>query len=281
MRFVLLLLFAIISFSPPARAVIILNIKNDRVLLDLESENWHPGDRLIAKDESGKGKALLEVKQIKGHQAVAAILKGSVETTYTIAKRTPKEPSSSEGKAKSSGKKLSGEWGLTLGLASNSMTVKPSSSVQATLSGSSSQATFFYQRSIDEDISTRIFLGYHSLQASGTSTAISACATGGCKVDIGYLGIEALARYSFLNSQSVNLWGGAGLGFLYAMNKTSNVLDTEKITTNQTILFSLGVDWKISGGSFIPLQLDYALFPDNSVSSANQLILRLGYGTHF
>lgn len=265
------MLLLVLGASSSSNAMKILTIKNNQALIDVEDESLQNNDKLVARNSEGKTKAILEVKKIQGKRAIAHLLKGQIEADYVLAKHVPKSQTSSQGS----------KWGVVAGIANNTMTVKPNSLTSVTLSGSSTVLSAFYQREISGGFSTRILTGYHTLQASGTSSTITACASSGCKVDISYLGLEALARYSFMKDSSKDIWGGAGLGFLFALGKSSNVLDTSKITTNQTILLSLGYDWKLSKSSFIPVQFDYALYPDNATSSAKQMILRLGYGTDF
>ncbi|WP_374074014.1 hypothetical protein [Bdellovibrio bacteriovorus] len=269
------------SLVSPAYAIKTLVVKSDRALLDLEGEDLKVGDRLGARSEDGKPRALLEIKQIKDGKAVAAILKGRMQKEFSVAKiSSGGSAKSSTTTAKSLGKSKSA-WGLTAGYAMNSMTVKPSGASSISLSGSSFNLSGFYQMQLDGNISARIFGSYETLQASGSSAAASCSGSSDCKVEISYLGLEALVRYSFVRTQTMEVWAGAGLGFLFAIGKSSNVLDTSKVSTNQTIVGSLGLDYHLNRNNFIPVQLDYALFPDNNTSSANQIILRAGYGFNF
>lgn len=279
MRFLVCLFFTI-TWVSVSNAITIASINADHILLELENETLKLGDRLIAYDANGKAKAILKVTQIKDQQATVVIVKGQVEINHRLTKWVPAQKSTTSSTAKGPIRTTS-SWGVTAGTTSNSMTVKPGGSAAASLTGSSINASAFYQRDIDGAISTRILAGYHSFQAAGTSTEISTCALGECKVDISYLGLEALVRYSFLKNKNLDIWAGAGLGFLYALGKESNVIDTTKITANQTILLSFGLDWNLNNKSFIPVQFDYAQHPDNATSSANQTTLRLGYGRWF
>lgn len=256
--------------SLPAHAVKIQSVKDKQALLETEGDQVRTGDRFYAVSSDGKKRAILQVKQVRGDRALAVVLRGRALLSHSL------EPYTARGGRKASGSSNKG-WGLTAGYSSNSMTVKPNSTTSISLSGSSFNLSGFYQLNLDGKISARILGGYEALVASGTSATCS----GECKVDIGYLGVEALVRYSFINSSSMEFWGGAGLGFLFAMNKTSNILNTSKISTNQTIVGALGLDYKLSRSTFIPLQLDYALYPENSTSSATQIILRAGWGRSF
>lgn len=268
------------TWISPAFSATISSIQNNRVILNLDEEDWTTGDRLIARDSDGKAKAILQVTQIQGKQASVTIVKGKLEKNHVIAKWVSVKKSTGKSGTTTSGKANS-SWGFALGTTSNSMTVKPSATTSSSLSGTSFHASAFYQRKIDGALSTRLFAGYHSLQATGASSNLSTCALEDCKVDISYLGLEGVIRYSFWQNQTWDIWAGAGLGFLFALSKESNVLDTNKITANQTILFSLGTDWILNKNSFIPIQFDYAQHPDNSTSSTSQTYIRLGYGRRF
>lgn len=266
------------ALSAPAWGLKTISIKNNRALIDLEGEDIQIGDRLGARDSEGKAKALLEVKQVKNGKAVAVILKGAMTAEFDLQKIGASTASSE----KSAGKVATGKtaWGLTAGYSMNSMTVKPSASSSVAMTGSSFNASGFYQMNLDGNISARLLGGYESLNVTGSSAGVS-CSGSNCSVNISYLGIEALVRYSYLKTRSIEAWAGAGLGFLFAVSKSSNVLDTAKISTNQTIVGSLGLDYRMDRKSFIPLQLDYAMYPNNNTSSASQIILRAGWGFQF
>ncbi|WP_373997757.1 hypothetical protein [Bdellovibrio bacteriovorus] len=266
------------AFVSPAYAIRTLSVKRDRVLLDLEGESVQAGEKLGARDGDGKARALLEIKQVKNNRAVAAILKGSMSPDFSIEKLSRGAKSS---QTASRAPKSQSAWGLTAGYAMNTMTVKPTGTSSISLSGNSFNLSGFYQMQLDGNISARILGGYESLQASGTSSAASCTGSSDCKVEIGYLGVEALVRYTFLKTKTMEFNAAAGLGFLFAMNKSSNVLDTSKISTNQTIVVSAGMDYHLNRNNFIPVQLDYAMYPDNNTSSAKQIILRAGYGFNF
>ncbi|WII73694.1 hypothetical protein QJS83_07375 [Bdellovibrio sp. 22V] len=267
------------SLVSPAYALRTVAVKNDRALIDLEGEDLQVGDKLGARDADGKARALLEIKQVKDGRAVAAVIKGRMQKDYSVAKYTP--GAAAKPTAKSKAPKSNSAWGFTAGYAMNSMDVKPTGASSISLSGSSFNLSAFYQMQLDGRISARILGGYETLNATGDSAAAACSGSSSCKVEISYLGLEALVRYSFIHSKTMDVWAGAGLGFLFAIGKSSNVLDTSKISTNQTIVGSLGLDYHLSRENFIPMQLDYAIFPDNSTSSAKQIILRAGWGMNF
>ena len=265
-----------IFVSSTSYAISIINMKNDRVLLDLQGEPLVVGDRLGARDNSGKARALLEIKQVKGNRAIAVVTRGRMDMGYAVSPLNTgggRSTGRSQSPAKASGKN---KWGLLAGYAMSNMNVKmPTSGSSGSLSGSSFNFGGLYQMHLDGNISARIVGGFETLNVKGDTSI------GSRKVDISYLGGEALVQYTFMRRESIDLWAGAGLGFLFAMSKSSDILEESKITTNQTIVGSLGIDYKLKGRAFIPIQFDYAIFPDNSSTSANQMILRFGYGWTF
>lgn len=254
-----------------AQAMKITVVKNGKALIDLEGETAKVGDQFFAINDEGKKKGLLQIRQVKGSRAIAGIVKGNAAEGFVL---EPRDESSTRGSHRSKDKAA---WGLSAGYSMNKMTVKPASS-SVDLSGTSYNLLGFYQMQLDKNISVKFSGGYQTLVANGTASSAICNGTTDCKVELSYLGVDALVRYSFVNSKTMEFWGGAGLGFLFAIGKSSNVLDTSKVTTNQTILGSLGVDYKLNRDHFIPFQFEYAMFPNNSTSSASQMIFSVGYG---
>lgn len=284
---ILFVVLLTVALSNPVWAIKAISMKGDRVLLDLEGEDIQVGDKIGARDNKGKARALLEIKQVKSGKAVAAILKGQVTEELSLAKLNAGHSVGGSKKVNSRSSKRriplsKPSWGLTAGYAMSTMNVKASPTDSVSMSGSSFNLSGYYQMPLDGKFSTRLFGSYETLDVKGTAPASASgrCGTE-CKATISYLGLMALVRYSFLMERNYEAWAGAGLGFLFAMGKSSNILDTGKISTNQTIIGSVGFDYRLDQKSYIPVQLDYAMFPDNSTSSANQIILRAGWGFQF
>lgn len=174
---------------------------------------------------------------------------------------------------------LPGEaWGYYGGYSQNSMNVRLTNSTTLDLSGKSWNLGAFSERALTQSLGLLVRAGYEGLQGQGNLNS-NVCG-GVCKVDIGALAAEALAKYSF-SKEKQTWWVGGGLGFLYPVLKTSNVLDTGKLSLTEKILFSAGLDWHRTPKNFIPLQVEYALHSSNEIVTTKQLILRLGYGYVF
>lgn len=266
------LILFFVSFQ--AQAIKVTAVKNGKALLDLEGESVKTNERYLAISEEGKKKGLLTIHQVKGNKAIAVIDKGSAQVGYVL---EPYEARSAHHRSRDKA-----SWGLMGGYSMNSMDVKPTGG-SVSLAGSSFELTGFYSMVLDKNISAKFSGGYKTLVANGTASS-ALCGNGtstNCDVNISYLGIDALLRYTVWQNKTFDVWGGAGLGFLFALSKSSNVLDTSKITTNQTIEVALGADYNLNAQNYIPFQFTYALFPNNSTSSANQMIFSVGYGWNF
>jgi hypothetical protein len=276
-------LIAFIMVSP-AYAAKIMSIKQNRVLLDLEGQDLQVGQKIFTVDSAGKKRSVIQITQVKNGKAVAEISKGTPSPDHklqVIAQSGPPRNEAKIAEQKKHAPKTHDAWGLAAGFAMNSMKVKLSST-PVDLKGNSFSLKGFYQTKLDGAVSVKGSLGYESFKASGAvdSGVCGTSTTKDCNVDISYLGMDALIRYSFYD-KTFNFWAGGGLALLFAISKDSNVLDTGKITTNQAIVGSVGVDYPMSKTTFIPMQLDYNLFPDNSSTSANQIVIRVGYGMDF
>ncbi|MFS4457672.1 hypothetical protein [Bdellovibrio sp. HCB2-146] len=260
--------------APHAEAAKILSVKNNKALIDLEGEASAVGNLFLARDGAGKKRAILEVSQVKQGRAIANLKKGTLQANFSLEKMEQAGGSSSSADSASGGSSGKSRGGVLVGYSMNSMTAKPASG-SVSLSGSSFNLVGYYQMQLDSKIYARLLAGYETLNASGDQSGVNRT------VEIGYLGITGQVEYQFYSGRSWDFFAGGGLGFLYAINKSSNILDTSKISINNTVVGVLGADYKLSRNTYIPMQLSYSMFPDNSSSSATQIIMRVGYGWDF
>lgn len=270
-----LFIFSFILTSSYAEAAKILSVKNNKALIDLEGEASANGNLFVARDGAGKKRAILEVSQVKQGRAIAILKKGTLQADFSLERMDrPGASSSSSGTAAGSSGSSKTRGGILVGYSMNSMTAKPASGSVA-LSGSSFNLVGYYQMQLDNKIYARLLAGYETLNASGDQSGVNRT------VEIGYLGITGQVEYQFYSGRSWDFYAGGGLGFLYAISKSSNILDTSKISINNTVVGVLAADYKLSRNTYIPMQLSYSMFPDNSSSSATQIIMRVGYGWDF
>jgi hypothetical protein len=298
---VLFFLFALSYIVPNrAHAVKILVIKDDKILLQFDTnESFKIGDVFSVDEGSKKSVAEIKIKAIKGQKILGTVSKGnlsgnkeayilipvkleqqeSITTQQATAKASPDENSRKPFRIKSPH-----SWGGFLGFAQNKMNVKLTGVSSVDLSGTSYSLEGFYQQSLDDKIEVLARFGYDTLKVQGASKVSGVCNGSPCLidniVDISYLDLDLVVKY-MLYTKSPVFWAGAGLGFLYPIDKNSNLIDTGKIGLQQKIILSGGVDFKFTERSFIPLQLDFTYFPESASMNTSQLILRVGYGLKF
>lgn len=270
--------------SQKALALKIIAVKNNKVMIDIEKDSLNLNDRFFALDENGKKKGLLIIKKIKGDRALGEVLKGNVQTDFSLQLNpgvtNESNAASSTKSAASNRNSKKHAWGLNASYIQNSMMVKPSGET-VNITGASYGLLGFYQVTLDRDIAVRGSAGYQGLAAKGTATAAVCTGSKDCNIDLSYLNLDALVLYTFFRSKNMNIWAGAGISFLLAINKSSNAVDTSKITTNQSLNVNFGLDFFVNKNQYIPIEFHYGIFPSTSTSSANQMSLTTGYGWTF
>jgi len=261
-------------------------VKANKVLLQLDESPTAVDDVFLAMDSSGVEKAQIQIRQIKDKRAIAYVIKGELTQapdTYELVPgpkpATPAPaPATPVPAPTPTGPSVPQAKGYYGGISQNQMNVSLTNSTTLGLSGMSFNFGAFYERALTHRVQVLARAGYEGLKATG-SLSSNACGAS-CDVEVGYLGADAVVKYSFYDNKKT-WWLGGGLGFLFPIIKSSNVIDTGKMTLNEKIILSAGLNWYRTGNTFIPVQLDYALQPSNSIVTTSQIILRVGYGTAF
>jgi hypothetical protein len=272
----LLLLPALVNAAHSIQAV-----KGNKVLLQLDESPTAVDDVFLAKDANGVEKAQIQIRQIKDKRAIAIIIKGELTQapdTYELVPGPKPEVTTAKPAATPAGPSVPQAKGYYGGISQNQMNVSLTNSTTLALKGTSFNFGAFYERALTHRVQVLARAGYEGLKATG-SLSSNACGSS-CDVDISYLGADAVVKYSFYDNKKT-WWLGGGLGFLFPIIKSSNVIDTGKMTLNEKIILSAGLNWYRTTNTFIPVQLDYALQPSNSIVTTSQFILRVGYGTAF
>lgn len=297
MRFSSLIVILISLVSVFASAGTVSQVKGNKMIIQLEGESPAIGDEFFILNAAGKRIGLVSIKQVKGTKALAEISKGRANAGDTIQARgaapqaqasesseTDSKPRTKKAKAKSSGMR----GGVLLGFAMNTFTLtvqdKDTAALREdlTMKDNSYSLKGFFDYDLSEDFTLRFASGYETFYATGT-TSTEICANRGsktCEIGYDYLGLEGSAHWNFITGDT-RAWLGIGYSFLVAMTKKNNIPNLTESTTNQMILGSLGVDIGLSGGSFIPLVVEYGMFPGSSNVSASAIYARAGYGFSF
>lgn len=306
--FILTLLLAI---APRVHGASVTQVKGTRTLLELSGlETAQPGDELFAEDAAGKKRALLKVTQVKGARAIADVVKGKPQVGHTVVLRSVGSSISREvrdadirdgGAGGNEGPDLSASeyrkrlkksysgssWGLMGEFMQTAMTanftVNPGASQRnesVQMKGSSFGVLGYYDYPLSPMFQIRGIGGLEQLNAAG-STDLPSCANGtstACDFKVTYLSVHGQAKFVFLTQGDWRYWVNGGYGFLIAMSKSSSVLAEGNITTNQIYSFGGGIDIPVTPKNYVPVSLEYGLFPRTSSVEASVLFLRVGYG---
>tara|TARA_B110001454_G_scaffold219199_1_gene251713 strand:+ start:16546 stop:17424 length:879 start_codon:yes stop_codon:yes gene_type:complete len=240
-------------------------------------------------DQSNKAKVLVRVEKFNSKQAKAKVIKGNISSVQTgMSLRPVRSPASTQGadgqmsteiktKAKSRN-----AWGLMASYMMSSMNAKFSYggvNQTAAMSGSSIGLLGYYDYTLNKNLQVRGMGGLETFDAK-QSKETKVCdkgASADCNVKINYLSLYAMGKYNLTKSRN-KFWIGGGLGYLLAMGKSSTVLDTSLITSNQVLTLGLGLDIGSGTKNVIPVSLDYSLFPSSATVSASIISLKVGFG---
>jgi len=277
--------FSLIVLSYSAMAAKISVVKNNKVMIELEGESASPGSEFFVMNPQNKRVAIVKVTQAKGGRAVAEITKGSAKVGYTLQAKSgggAMATSQASGGDNYYEKKLSqkmhngNSWGLVGGYLMNSMTVV-TSRINAALSGSGFGALGYYDYAFSPDIVLRFMGGMETFNVAGTNTAASpANCTIDCNVKIQYASLYGYGRWNFMQGDYKS-WLGAGVGYLYPTSKTSTVFDPNELGANQVFTVALGTDIRTGNKNYIPISVEYNLYPTTATVKANIITVRLGY----
>ncbi|MEZ0391527.1 MAG: hypothetical protein ACAH59_04885 [Pseudobdellovibrionaceae bacterium] len=286
-------------FSLSLWAGTVSQVKGSKMIIQLEGESASPGNEYFILNSAGKRVGLVTIKQVKGTKALAELTKGRANAGDSIQAKgasTSASQSSSAAASETStttskkSTKSTGKYrvGALLGYAMNtfSLSVQDKTNTalkeDVTMKDSTFNLKGFYDYDLSPEFTIRGAAGYESFAAKGTTTA-SICSNGSsteCSVKYDYLALEGSAHYNFLTGPT-RVWVGLGYSFLIAMTKSSNIPNLTESSTNQMILFSGGTDISMGPSSFIPLVVEYGMFPGSSNVTANSIFLRGGYGMTF
>lgn len=286
-----LFVFFILVFSGSAFAAKVTQVKNKKIMIELEGESASNGKEYFVINGSGKKVAIVRITQVKNGKAIAEITKGTAQVGYSLQSKGGGSTASSSGASGDSyyDKKLNSRtstgnsFGLVAGYLMNSMTASfpagpPGATykVNATMSGTGFGALGYYDYAIGPRFTIRGMGGLEQYNVAGSIATADCTATTNCSVTLTYLSLYGYGRFN-LTTSGTKWWLGGGYGYLYAMSKASTVLRSDQISANQLFVVSLGADFRMSPKTMIPVSLEYGLFPTSDSVKASIMYLRFGY----
>lgn len=291
-----LLFFAI--FSAPAYAAEIIKIKGKSALIDLKGDPATPGDVFFALSNDGKKRGLIKISKVKGDKAIGKITKGRAEAGMSLELKPGKaaptataaadSEESEAGEASADGANRKMYWGAMFGFNRTSMKAQVNDFTDSTLvkgttdmSGMSFSAKGLFDYEVFHKIWFRGMSGLEGLDVSGNSI----CGSGNvqaCNAQIWYLTFDFIGRYVFQEqSAKMRWWAGGGIEMLFPASKKATALNTKTITTTSVMAITGGVDWQLSPKYYVPISIEYGIFPSSSEVKANWIAVRAGFAVPF
>jgi hypothetical protein len=289
------------GFAPSAWAARVLKSKNKTVLIDLEGDTASVGDRFFVMID-GKKRGLVTLTKIKNGRALATLNKGVVKVDAQLSLAKANDGSSqTASSSKKSRRRRSEMQGLTvgalLGYVQDSQTANVTSKNSSTgnvvtqsvsMSGSGFSLKGFGNLPLSKNFGLAGRLGFETFKVSGTSNGTNAnggtgLCTGSnptnCLTNVTYLTIDALVNYQF-PLKGWTPFVELGLGIYYPLSKSTTAVNPN-ITATTVFEFGVGANIKLNHNAFIPIVLEYGLFPPSSSVKTNDLAIRAGYGLLF
>lgn len=282
-----ILTFAITTGSNYSEAATVKSVKGKRVTISVDQDSVQKGDYYNVVGSNGKTKGILRIQKVKGKTAYGVLGRGKatsgdglkVRPRKTKSSKTASSSKNSEPVSQSSAKSY---WGIMAGISQNSASVKlaTSPSVTVDLTGSGFSAKGFFDYQLLPWLYFRALGGMEQFVVGGASNNDVGGCGGECTAEITYITLDSWARIPF-GSDTFRLWVGAGFDLLFPMSKSSTALDEGSITNTSIIGIGGGFDMFMGPNSFIPVQVEYGLYPSSNQVSANAIMIRAGYGTSF
>lgn len=291
----LIILFSFL-FSLQAIAASVQSVKNNKVLINLDGQIVSPGQLFFLFDSAGKKRAIVKIRQIKNDRAVAEVTRGTPDQGYILANEpieskpapvaAPRERVRKE-KYQPVSSYNGTTWGALGSILMSNMTADFTPSGATTKSSSAMKGTSFgalgfYEHPILPEFQLRAVAGLEQFNVTGTTNGNFCEGSSTCNVNITYLSMYGGGKFNYYSTSNYRLWLGASYGFLWALSKSSSILNTADISSNQVYVLSAGGDYILKDRkTFIPVSLDYGLFPSSATVKANVIYIRAGWGTNF
>ncbi|NCN95662.1 MAG: hypothetical protein GW917_02975 [Bdellovibrionales bacterium] len=283
----------LLFFSTEGFSAQVSKVKGQSVLIDTQGEEVMVGDIFFVIDLSGNKKAILKILKVKGNRAIGRIGKGSPQVGMSLERKNarqssrpmqndvqPMEDSYSSSYDDGYAPTSTRRWGGLLGLGMDSLSADEKNAAGAktgntiSTSGMSFSLMGLYDHKVLSKVWFRGLFGAEGFKTSGSSSA------GDRSVDLIYLGANAIARYLF-SEGNIQPWLGGGFSLLFPLSKTSNLLDSSSITNTYSLLFTGGLDWKVSPRLFVPISLEYGMLPKSDSVEASWIQVRAGISIPF
>lgn len=280
-------------------AASVANVKGQKVLIALDGDTASEGEEFfLINPETNKKTAIIRIQKVKGSKALAEVIKGRASQGYTLQAKAPTKmsadvplpseensPNSSNSSSSNSGylRTLKDSYGITGSYIMSSMTADVSYTdvlgthrTSASMNGSGFGIGGYYDYVFNTNLAGRAFAGIEQYNVSGTAPEAACKGSTACDAKINYLSLYGLLKW-YVFDGPYRTWVGGGAGYLLALSKSSSALNESQISTNQVFTLAIGCDIQRNRKNYIPLSLEYNLFPSSSTVKASMIVIKGGW----
>jgi len=272
----------------------IIKIQGANVLIDLKGETVAVGDQFWAINSAGKKVAILHIGKIRGDKAIARTVKGKTAIGMTLQPKPLGKTSKTANNRPVKSKKSDAYWGALAGYSMDTMKVKVlwqedgttdgvahtngQEKEVASISGSGYSAKGLFDYDLGA-ITLRTTAGIETYNVSGSNS----CGAGNdsvCTTKIMYMSADGLARYRFTDG-AFRPWMGLGLSLLFPLSGSGTAIASSSIGSTWMGIVAGGVDWYLKPDLYIPISLEYGMFPPTDQVNASWIQLRIGFAVPY
>lgn len=251
----LVLLFSFLNvFSHSALAYQVLEIRNNKILVDLEGETVERGDYFVTiPGAEFQGRAIIIVT--RPGQAIGKLQDGNFTVGEQV-KRIVADPSFKEEAIKIS---------LQFKYLNNAISIKQKDASfptpnEETVNMTDTSIGYFGVIDWPTDLFLlRGSLGYEPVEVKGTAkfNSCSSKTSTNCTADINYIAASASIRYDYYRNKRLVTWVAARSAIKFPSNKNSTSLNKGAIGIANSVLLSTGADYLVTKQYFIPVGFEY------------------------
>ncbi|MEK2645091.1 hypothetical protein [Bdellovibrio sp. BCCA] len=274
-------------------------VKGQKVLINLEGDATSEGDEFyLLNPANNKKTAIIRIKQVKGSKALGEIVKGRAAQGYALQAKAaskmsadvPASETSEEEAAPVSRNDMSylrvvkDSYGVTGSYIMNSMNADVSykdgfgisHKTSTSMSGSGFGVGGFYDYALGQSLIGRGSAAIEQFNVSGNASEAACAGSTSCDAKINYLSLYGLLKWYPIQGKYRG-WIGGGMGYMLAVSKSSTALNESQISTNQVFTFAVGTDIQMNRKNYIPISIEYNLFPASDTVKANMIVIKGGW----
>lgn len=287
----------LLCFSSTGLAASVSAVKGQKVLINLDGDATEVGEEFyLINPSSQKRSAIIRIKQVKGNKALGEIVRGKAADGFTLQAKAPsamsadvapqasEETSPAPTNATGYLRVLKDSWGVLGGYMMNTMdadiTYRDSFGISQKASASMSGSGFgfggFYDYALNNSLVGRGYAAMEQFNVTGSTTEAACNSSTTCDAKINYLSLYGLLKWYPIQTK-YRVWLGGGMGYLLALSKSSTALNESEISTNQVFTFGGGLDWQMDRKNYIPVSIEYNMFPASDTVKASMIVIKAGW----